>query len=416
LSSVSPLNSGRPQGGAPAGASAPEKAARAPEKATGFRLISGDAHLEVPCDMWAHRVAAAHRDRVPRRIRLANGGDAWVAENQPLRVCGLEMSARHPGQELKPFGNTYAESPGAGPPEQRLAELDLDGIDAEVLFTGIGGPTFWRGVADDDAYRAILRGYNDWLAEEYCSVAPARLLGMGVIPETTVDDAIAELTHCRDLGLRGVVLNAFPTGLGYPTDDDDRFWAAALDLGMPITVHVQFKLPVYRGPTFPYKHQAEAFGIGAFDIVARFANYAMRGGLNTVQLIMHGVFDRFPDLRIYFAENNIGWIPHWLEQWDQLYDKNMGWAHRYLEIQPLKRRPSDYVHEHVYWGFIRNPIGVQLRHLVGVDRILWSHDFPHNESDWPNSQKAIAEMFADVPDDERARMLCWNAAEFFGLA
>src|SRR5215831_13253629 len=96
-----------------------------------YRVISADAHLEVPCDHWAHRVAAEYRDRVPRRVRLANGGDAWVAENQPLRICGLEMSARRPGEELKPFGNTYEESPGAGPPQQRLDEMDQDGVDAE---------------------------------------------------------------------------------------------------------------------------------------------------------------------------------------------------------------------------------------------------------------------------------------------
>ena len=378
-------------------------------------LISADAHLEVPCDQWVHRVAAEHRDRVPRRIRLANGGDAWLAENQPIRICGLEMSARYPGDKLKPFANTYAESPGAGPPEQRLAEMDLDGIAAEILYTGIGGPTFWRGVQSDDAYRAILRGYNDWLALDYCAHAPERLVGMGVIPETSVDDALAELRHCKQLGLKGVALNAFPSGLGYPAPADDEFWAECLALDMPITVHVQFKLQMAAGPTFKYAKVPSEFGIGAFDIIGRFANYAMRGGLNVVQLVMSGVFDRFPELRIYFAENNVGWIPHWLEQWDQLYDKNIGWAHEHLDVAPLARRPSDYVREHVYWGFIKNPIGVALRHHMGVDRLMWSGDFPHNESDWPNSRQVVAELFAGVPDGERDAMVRGNCAEFFRL-
>ena len=381
-----------------------------------YNVISADAHLEIPCEHWAHRVPEPHRSRVPRRVRLTNGGDAWVAENQPLRICGLEMSARRPGETLKPFGNNYDESPGTGPPEQRLEEMDLDGIDAEILYTGIGGPTFWRGIQNDETYRAILRGYNDWLALDYCIMAPDRLIGMGVIPETSVEDSLAELRHCHELGLKGVVLNAFPSGLGYATPADDAFWAESLRLRMPITVHVQFKLPVYTGPVFQYKKVPAEYGIGAADIVGRFANYAMRGGMNTVQLVMSGVFDRFPDLRIYFAENNIGWIPHWLEQWDQLYTKNIGWAEEYLGVTPLSRPPSDYVREHVYWGFIKNPIGVQLRHHMGVDRLMWSGDFPHNESDWPHSRKVIDELFGGVPDDEREAMLWRNCAEFYHLA
>ena len=113
-------------------------------------------------------------------------------------------------------------------------------MDAEVLFAAmVAGPVFWRNIAHDEVYKAVIRGYNDWLGEEYCSVAPDRLIGMGVIPITNVDDAIAEMKHCKKLGLKGVLLGGLPNGKGYPTPEDDRFWAAALDLDMPITVHVQ---------------------------------------------------------------------------------------------------------------------------------------------------------------------------------
>ena len=95
----------------------------------------------------------------------------------------------------------------------------------------VAGPVFWRNIAHDEVYKAVIRGYNDWLAEEYCAVAPDRLIGIGVMPITNVDDAIAEMEHCKKLGLKGIQLGrAARTAKGYPTPEDDRFWAAAIDM------------------------------------------------------------------------------------------------------------------------------------------------------------------------------------------
>ena len=128
-------------------------------------------------------------------------------------------------------------------------------MDAEVLFAAmVAGPVFWRNISHDEVYKAVIRGYNDWLAEEYCAVAPDRLIGMGVIPITNVDDAIAEMKHCKKLGLKGVLLGALPNAKGYPTPEDDKFWAAAVDMDMPVTAHVQFYRTGARAsqPTFKY--------------------------------------------------------------------------------------------------------------------------------------------------------------------
>src|SRR5438477_12740560 len=111
-------------------------------------------------------------------------------------------------------------------------------MDAEVLFAAmVAGPVFWRNIAHDEVYRAVIRGYNDWPAEEYCSVAPDRLIGMGVIPITNVDDALAEMKHCKKLGLNGVPLCALPNGKGYPPSANHQVWAVAVDMPIPVTVH-----------------------------------------------------------------------------------------------------------------------------------------------------------------------------------
>ncbi len=384
-----------------------------------YRVISGDSHLEVSTDRWVHRVAAEYRDRTPRRIRLPQGGDAHVGEGQPIMIEPVRVTGEY---RVYPFGGTFGEggNPGSGSPQQRLQEQDQDGVDAEVLYPGSQGPNFWRGVKDDNAYKAIVRGYNDWVGEEYCSVDRERLLGLGLIPETGVNDAIAEMEHCLKMGLPGVALNAFPSGKMYPTDEDDRFWAAAIDMRAPLTVHVDFQgfAGKYAGPYFQYprKFDRETYSAGR-DIIGRYANYyTQRGARDAIRLVMAGVFDRFPTLKVYFAENQVGWIPHWLEQADSIYERNHRWAVELLGLTYLKNGlPSEYIREHCLWGFQYNPVGVKMRHLIGVDKIMWASDFPHTETDWPNSRRTIELSFKDVPAAETQQMLAGNCIEFFHL-
>jgi len=383
-----------------------------------YRVISADSHLEVSTDCWVHRVAAEYRDRAPRRIRLPNGGDAHVGEGRPIMIEPIRVS---PEWRVYPFGGRFGEggNPGSGSAQQRLQEQDLDGVDAEILYPGSQGPNFWRGIKDDRAYKAVVRAYNDWLGEEYCSVAPDRLIGLGLIPETGVEDALAEMEHCLRLGLKGVCLNAFPSGRMYPTPEDDRFWAAAVEMNVPLSVHVEFQgfAGTYTGPWFQYprKFEEETYSAGR-DIVGRYANYyTQRAARDAIRMVVAGTFDRFPTLKIYFAENQIGWIPHWLEQADSIYQRNHKWAVELVGLEPLKRLPSEYIREHCYWGFQYNPVGVQLRHLIGVERVMWSSDFPHTETDWPHSQRTIDESFKDVPADETRKIIAGNAIEFFHL-
>ncbi len=263
-----------------------------------YRLFSADSHLEISPQRWTHRVPAKYRDRAPRLIKLANGGDAIIVENRPMYVLGLAIAGK-PYERHELTGLTYEGSEGAGTPDQRLKEQGQDGIDGEVLFTSAGNLGFWRGIRNDDAYLAIIHAYNEFLAEEYCAANRERLLAMGVIPSASVDAAVKEMEYCRKAGLKGVALNTFPSGKLYPTPDDDRFWAAALDSQMPVTVHVGLQRT--DGPLFKYdKEPGEvAFGGDPIRVLTRFGG---NSGLNAVQLLLSGVFDRYPKLRLYWAE------------------------------------------------------------------------------------------------------------------
>jgi len=167
-------------------------------------FISGDSHLQITSDPWLDRVPKEHRERAPRVIRLPDGTDVWFIEGAPLQdvVFGLYAGKK----DFRPFKLTFEGSAGAGSAAQRLAEQDQDGLSAELLFVGANGPPLWRHIRDDDCYLAIIRAYNSYLAEDFCATDPDRLIGVGIIPWTGVDDAIAELMYCRDHGLRAVQL------------------------------------------------------------------------------------------------------------------------------------------------------------------------------------------------------------------
>ena len=379
--------------------------------ATQYRLFSADSHLEISPERWTARVPAKYRGRAPKLIKLANGGDGIIIENRPMYVLGLAVAGK-PYEEHDLTGLNYETSAGAGSPEQRLKEQERDGVEGEVLYTSAGNLTFWRGIRDDDAYRAVLHAYNEFLAEEYCAVARDRLVAMGVIPSVSVEAAVAELEYCANAGLKGVALNSFPSGKSYPTPEDDRFWAAAIDLNMSLTVHVGMRTD---GPLFKYKRQPGevAFGGDPVRVLTRFGGGT--SAQNAVQLLLSGVFDRLPKLRIFWAETQVGWLPYFYEQLDGTYKRSRFWIERYFGIEPLKREPSDYIRKHCYWGFVYDAFGVRMRYEVGIDRAMWGSDFPHAAGDWPHSRRMIEDMFADVPEEERQRMLVANAVEFFHL-
>jgi predicted TIM-barrel fold metal-dependent hydrolase len=386
-----------------------------------YRLMSSDGHLEVPPERWSQRVPQKYRDRAPRTIHLPDGGDALLMEGQPLLEANfLDLRAGRPAGQWQPFGLKVEEAAGTGSPQQRVKEQDQDGLDAEVLFPAmVAGPAFWRNISHDEVYKSVIRAYNDWLAEDYCAVAPDRLIGMGVMPISNVDDAVAELTHCAELGLKGVLLGALPNGKGYPTPEDDQFWAAAVDMEMPVTVHVAFNRTGARAsqPTFKYpREDPQIMGRIRRPFLEWLTNFGLPPAVSITQLVLAGVIDHFPTLKVFFAETRLGWVPFWLEHADLWYQRHVGWAESMLGFQPLKRLPSEYVREHVYFSVQYERVAVELRQHVGVDRIMFATDFPHIECEWPNSRSFVDNIYADVPTDERDRIWAGNAVEFFKLS
>jgi len=376
-----------------------------------YQVISADGHLEIPAEPWMRYLPEKYRDRAPRLVKLAEGGEGWLIEGQPMLKNGANLAGGSPGsgRQLSYWNADGSLAPGAGDARQRLREQDADGLDAEVLYPPIFVTTAIQTIADKNVYRAVLRAYNTFLARDFCPVAPDRLIACGVLPVTGVEDAIEELKFCKEAGLKAVVMHEFPSGKKVPTAEDDAFWETALKLGMPLSGHVFFgtRYPPFitQGATVSDANMAAA-GL----LTARQVGFAPM--FTVAQLIVGGVFDRFPELRIYFAETNASWLACALWQMDDNYGT---WVRAGLLTQKLRDKPSAYFRQHVYCGFIRDPQVGRMLDLLPVDNLMFGSDFPHGVTTYPRTSEALDQTFSGVSADVRRKVLVETPAKFFGL-
>jgi predicted TIM-barrel fold metal-dependent hydrolase len=251
---------------------------------------------------------------------------------------------------------------------------------------------------------ACVRAYNEWLLE-LCAAGHGRLFGHAVVPATGVADAVAELEWALARGYRGVLLSTFASGSVEPSADDDPFWARAAEAGVAVALHIgSFHAD---GPVKRRRFDPAA-------VLPRAAT--SKSGANTVplaaRLIFSGVFERFPRLRVVLVEANIGWIPAMLEQSDDMFLRYRWFTDTAAALPAM---PSRVFHRNFWATFMIDTVGIELRHRLNVDHLLWSTDYPHTGTDWPNSRVTIERVFRGLPAAEVRRMLHDNCKRLYGL-
>jgi predicted TIM-barrel fold metal-dependent hydrolase len=362
-----------------------------------YRLISADGHFNEPGDLWTTRVPAHLRARAPR-IESFELGDAWVLEGvaQPLPFGWGACAGRDPA-DLGPWARMQDINPGSYDPKARVQEMDADDIDAEVLFPS-GGPS--RAITanrDVEYHHAMVRAYNDWVSE-FCSYAPERLGGVALLPSRGVKEAVAEVERVEKMrGFVAYLLQCYPHGDTELKPEDDPLWAALQATGKPLTIHVGL---VNEMPA-PLQVKTLPGTVHFYDAPKRM-----------LEFIFGGVLDRFPKLTIVMTEVDMGWMPYFSEQADDNYMRH---SKSSLRDTPLPRRPSEYMAQHFPGTFITDRYAIANRHRIGVERMLWSNDYPHITSDWPYSWRTINAAFADVSPAERQLILAGNAQRIFGF-
>jgi len=372
-----------------------------------YQCISADGHVETPPDPWVKYVPEKWKDRAPRLVKLEGGGEGWIVEGQPLLKNGQNITGRGPisfdaASYYKPDGSP---NDGAGDAVQRLREQDEDGIDAEVLFPPVFATRFLEGITDRDVYKSMIRAYNTWLADEFCAVAPDRLIGNSVTPISDIEDAVAEVKFAHEHGLKSVAFYQFPNGTGFAQPEDDRFWETCLELGMAISPH--FGFGEVRAPQ-PKPGAGTAGQAYPAALCQRAGSHAPVFCM--AQLMAAGVFDRFPEIRFYFAETNASWLPSTMFFMDDNHEIfSSAFGGRKMELTP-----SEYIRRHCHFSIIRDPVAIQLADFIPMDNIMWGTDFPHSVGSFPHSQKFLDEAFAGR-DDLRRKITLENPARYFGL-
>ena len=362
-----------------------------------YQMISADSHILEPPDLWQTRVSKKYRDRAPRVTRLELG-DAWIIEGvaEPMNF-GFNQCASDPPEQCSRWIQWEDCRPGAHDPAARLPDLDRDSVDADVLYPtpGLSNAIYWN-TQDPEFHLHCVRAYNDWLSE-FCGYAPDRLIGLAMMPNVGADAAVEELRRAVALpGIRGVMIGQFPHGGVDLSPDDDPFWAEAEAANVAVSIHISLATPP---GALTLRRKA-----GGAD---RFINVPGTAS----DFIISGVFDRFPALNIVFAEVECAWIPCLKEQMDITYRRRLMWPGL-----KLNHTPSYYLEKNIYCAFINDPFGVKSRHAIGVSQMLWSSDFPHGATTWPNSRAINDQTFSGVPEDERHAILAGNTARLYGLA
>jgi predicted TIM-barrel fold metal-dependent hydrolase len=389
-----------------------------------YNAISADGHVNEPPTLWVENLPEKMRDRGPRIIETPKTkGHAWIMEGQtrPSPMGFSSMYSRSSKRfdrasivegfkQIKSRGVRYEDLfPGSYDPKARVEEIIEDKTDAEVIFNGVS--TVWNGIKlcpDKELSLACFKVYNDWIAS-FQAYAPERFICNGTLPTTGLTDAIDELRRCKELGLKTAQLESYPSGnFTDPTPEDDRFWAEAIELGMPINIHTQFFFPAG-----DLGSKVDAEGVSDKAVRAKKLGIDVQAGSFPVilwRMIQSGVFERFPDLALVGTEVQTGWIPYYLERFDDSVLRNR------LEWK-LPLLPSEYFRRNVSVVYIVDEIGAANRYDIGVANIMWGPDFPHSSSAWPVDYELGREVLerAGCSESEIERIMWKNCADLYKL-
>jgi len=371
-----------------------------------YPIIDCDAHVNEPPDLWLERLPSKWKDRAPQ-VRHDDNGDLWIFDGGREKwPVGLTAVAGLSYFDYKPMGITYASMrPGSFDTRARLDDMDADGIYAQILYPSVtlrGARIYSQ---DRDLQVACVRAYNEWLLE-FCEDSGGRLIGQAILPTSNLEDAIAELEWTLENGHRGCVISSFPNGSLDPKPEDDKFWALAEEAGIPIAVHIG---SFVRGSL---AGRRESWSSLAFVGMAALTKAGGQTLPVVCDILFSGIFQRFPQLQIVLVESNIGWIPTLLEQSDDMF-RRYRWYTGAANEQ--KEMPSDIFFRNFWASFMVDTVGMDLRHRMNVDHMMWSTDYPHSGSDWPDSRVTIERVFRDVPVDEVKKMLHTNCKTLYGL-
>ena len=379
----------------------------------GYRVFDSDLHVIEPADLWQRYIDPRYRERAPvgRPEEPFSTGNLHPLEGVPFSPTDKgsfsDMTAGHCLEQAHRRGRfeQYCEFEQRGwGPDTQLEAMDAEGIDKAVLFPTRGLSVNGREYDDPQLAAAIARAYNDWMAD-FCAADPERLHGAGMIHPQNVEAAVAEVRRARrELGFLGIYLRPNPVcGRNWHDSAYDPLWAACEAEGMLVGFHEGY-------PCWLPHAVAERFADGNADwwLTDHVTRHPIEMMYTAVCLINGGVLERFPGLRVGLLEANCSWVPYWLWRMDEHYE-----VREFAVKDRLPERPSTYFRRQC-WVSIEADEEVACPLLERIDNnVVFSTDFPHSDSAYPNASKAFLEL--PMSDAQKRRILCDNCERMYGL-
>jgi len=368
-------------------------------------VISADSHVTEPADLWQDRLDRKLRDRAPYVMKNPESGPAWLFVTEgatPFPIAG-GFAAGRSGQDLAEFQDKGYEAarPSGWDPVARIDDQELDGIDAEILYPTLGMKLF--AMTNGELQRACFHAYNDWLAE-YCQHDPARLYGVGLVSLEDVSLAVRDLEVIAKQNMRGLMIwGAPPEDRPYDDPAYDPFWAAAAEAELPVSLHIIAGRGRTSDGVIDAIHGRAHPGVWYMSVLHEIQDSLSR-------IVFSGVLHRFPKLRIVSAENDVGWLPHFMYRMDHC---DLKFRAMWPDAPP--EPPSFYVRRQLYATFQDDPVGPATHEIFGRDNYMWASDFPHSDSTFPDSRLWIEKNFAGVPEDVCRRMLRDNVVKLYNM-
>jgi predicted TIM-barrel fold metal-dependent hydrolase len=348
--------------------------------------VSAFSYVIEPTDLWSSR--------------SVSGAPTWSSEGDSPGWLVGDFTCTIPAWQLRAVvdagaGNgersvDLARLPGGSfTPDGRLLAQDMAGVAAEVLYPS---PQLWGTMAlllDGQTEAACVRAYNDWLAE-FVAHDPARLVGVAAIPSGCgIESAVAEARRAADLGLKGIVLRNFPTTGGVNVQaDDDPLWEVLVESQLVVSFDSTF------GPS-PGSQIVGPKGVSTATALISF--------------VYEAVVERFPELRMVLAAPTAAWIPHWLEQADDLYLRRPGTHNPDL----TRALPSDYLRVRPFFVFTGDDALLEYPdEYISFGHLMWSNYYPTYYA--AEAQTSFVKIDA-LPDDLSDRILSATCRGLYGL-
>ena len=378
------------------------------------RLISGDNHIDLtycPPDLWSSQAPAKWKLLVPRVEELEDGCHWFVdaVDRGMWNGVGPGFLPYTKGvfahiDEMKDAGFEWNYTRGARPrpttPELRLADLDRDGLDKEIIY----GCLMINDLIADGAQRAWANSiYNTWAADFAKASDPNRVFPLAIIPNNDPKDAAAEVRRCAKLGLRGGDLAFKRMALPIYHRDWYALWEAAAECDFPISFHSTG----FKGLRTPDNPQMEKEYMVQWRLV-RSALFQLDTMEVLVSIIASGACEEYPNFKFVLGESGVTWLPYVFDRLDTEYEdraRSLG----------FKLKPSDYFRRQGYVTYQQDQYLEPIVPLIGEDNIIWGTDYPHPDCVWPDSHTILGKNLAGFSDSVRRKITHDNVARLYNI-